>query len=280
MRIAWPESGRIIPPETTSIKVILVAWGGEGMSDRVAVKEATIPQGQTTTSFTNVPAGQFGIDAWGGVNFLCWWGRSRTGEGRETVDVAQAPSPVNRRRVRGAHTPDGGCATWACSHQRSGFTPAWGLNSGGVPIAQGWGWGWVRHGETTAVGVSMQEVGAGYSWFNGRVKWNGANTITWPWAYLNPSVPDTWAWTLGAENGEFYCGISYMQPTEQYHLWLSCSEFVDKDLDLLDYTAPDTVHQLGDIAVLPESRGVSPVPMTAEQWPERHRQMEQAREQR
>jgi hypothetical protein len=219
MRIAWPESGRIIPPETTSIKVILVAWGGEGMSDRVAVKEATIPQGQTTTSFTNVPAGQFGIDAWG-------------------------------------------------------------LNSGGVPIAQGWGWGWVRHGETTAVGVSMQEVGAGYSWFQGRVKWNGANTITWPWAYLNPSVPDTWAWTLGAESGEFYCGISYMQPTEQYHLWLSCSEFADKDLDLLDYTAPDTVHQLGDVAVLPESRGVSPVPMTAEQWPERHRQMEQAREQR
>jgi len=216
IRIAWPESGRIIPPETASIKVILQAWGGSGQE---AVREATIPQGQTTTSFTNVPAGQFGIDAWG-------------------------------------------------------------LNSAGVPIIQGWGWGWVRHGETTAVGVSMQAIGAGYSWFHGRVKWNGANTITWPWGYLVPSVSGSWDWTLEAENGEFYYAIGNMQPAQQYHLWLRCWGFADKDVGVLLYTAPNTVRQLGDIAVLPESRGVSPVPITAEQWRERHQEMEQAREQR
>jgi hypothetical protein len=118
---------------------------------------------------------------------------------------------------------------------------AWSLNSGGVPIARGWGDVEVVGGQTSAATVQMYDLsGSNVSWFHGRVKWNGRATITYPWV---------WEWSsLGAWNGEFYIGLPGMVSSQI--ATLECSAFQSKQISL-PLTAAGTVRELGDIAVVP-----------------------------
>jgi hypothetical protein len=207
LHIAWPSTGRVIPADTESIKVVLGVQADSGIGPRIQVQAKVVPHGQSTATFTGVPApGRF-------------------------------------------------------------FIEAWGLNSDGVPIIEGWGDGTVNPDETSSASIEMEETDyADYSWFHGQVKWNGRATATEVYSDIE--------WSFSAPNGEFYIGVYDMTASEDVTLYVY--GFQDKQVTL-PLTAAGTVHELGDIAVVPETP--SPAPLTIEKSLELGRAAEQRRQQ-